>query len=72
MPTFGERIKQIRIEKNILQKNTAEFLGLNVRTYQYYETGKLEPNLTTISKLADYFDVSIDYLVGRSDNPERN
>jgi len=69
MPTFGERIKLLRNEKGILQKDIAEYLGLHVRTYQYYESGELEPNLATLNKLADYFQVSTDYLLGRTQDP---
>ena len=49
----------------------AEFLGMREQAYQMYEYGKREPNHETTIKLADYFDVSTDYLLGRSDNPQR-
>jgi len=68
MTVFGERIKLLRSEKNILQKDIAEYLNLHVRTYQYYEASTLEPSLENLVKLADYFQVSTDYLLGRSDN----
>ncbi|MCL2853540.1 MAG: helix-turn-helix domain-containing protein [Defluviitaleaceae bacterium] len=45
-------------------------LGITERSYQRYEAEN-NPNHETLLKIADYFDVSIDYLVGRSDNPER-
>ena len=50
----------------------ALFLKLNNRQYQRYESGDSEPKLDTLIALADYFDVSLDYLVGISDNPKRN
>lgn len=71
MPTFGERLKLLRIEKGLTQKEIAEFLGIATNAYQNYEYDKREMNITVLKTLADYFDVSIDYLVGRSDNPAR-
>ena len=71
MPTFGERLKQLRIEKNMMQKELAEYLGIATNAYQRYEYDQRDMNIKTLTALADYFDVSIDYLVGRSDNPNR-
>ena len=70
MDGFSKRIKQLRTERNIFQKNIAEHLGITVRTYQYYESGELEPNLENLVKLADFFKVSMDDLLGRADNPD--
>ena len=65
-----KRLKELRKEKGLTQKNVADYLGINMRTYQYYE-GKDDkahrPDLETLVILADYFDVTLDYLVGRSD-----
>lgn len=71
MPTFGERLKQLRTGKGLTQKEIAEFLGIATNAYQNYEYDKREMNITVLRTLADYFDVSIDYLVGRSDDPAR-
>jgi transcriptional regulator with XRE-family HTH domain len=49
----------------------AAFLGITERGYQCYEQGEREPPIAKLIALADYFDVSIDYLVGRSDEPGR-
>jgi len=68
MPTFGERLKQLRIEKNITQRELAEHLGIATNAYQNYEYDKRDMSIKSLTVLADYFDVSIDYLVGRSDN----
>lgn len=46
-------------------------LGVTERAYQHYELGTREPNMERLLALADYFDVSIDYLVGRTENPGR-
>ena len=69
MPTFGERLKQLRLEKNMTQKELADHLGVATNAYQNYEYDKRDMNIKTLTVLADYFDVSIDYLVGRSNDP---
>jgi len=71
MPDFKQRLKEIRVEKKLLQKDIATFLEITDRAYQYYETGTRTPDFKGLIKLADYLDCSIDYLVGRSDNPTR-
>ena len=65
MNIFSERLKQLLSEKQILQKDIAKYLEVTVRTYQYYESGELEPDLEKLVKLADLFNVSTDYLLGR-------
>ena len=72
MPSFPDRLKELRTSKGVTQKSMAEYLGMVEQAYQKYEYGKIEPNHATTIKLADYFDVSADYLLGRSDNPARN
>lgn len=67
MPTVTERLKELRTQRRIYQREIAEYVGITVRAYQFYESGRSEPNIKTLIALADYFDVSIDYLVGRSD-----
>ena len=69
---FAERLEALRIEKSVTQKAIAEFLGIHEWTYQMYEYDKREPGKDDLIKLADYFDVSADYLLGRSNNPERH
>jgi len=71
MPTFGERLKQLRMKKNVTQKELADHLGIATNAYQNYEYNKRDMNIKSLTALADYFDVSIDYLTGRSDNPRR-
>ena len=66
-----ERLKKLRQEKNMTMKQMAELLGMVLRNYQRYETGEADPPLSKAVALADYFDVSLDYLVGRSDIAER-
>ncbi|MGF7429617.1 helix-turn-helix transcriptional regulator [Thermoanaerobacterium thermosaccharolyticum] len=70
---FNEILKSLRLEKKLNQKDVAEALGIDRTTYTKYETGKSEPDFEITSKIANYFDVSIDYLLGKSDirNPEK-
>ncbi|GAC42771.1 helix-turn-helix domain-containing protein [Paenibacillus popilliae] len=73
MPTLGERIKQLREQNNLTQKKLAEILGFkSVRAAQYIEADQRGLDHLSIIILADYFDVSLDYLVGRSDDPRRH
>lgn len=62
---FSESLKNVRIKSGKKQKEAAEYLGLNLRTYQYYEEGRSEPSIPRLIKLADFFMVSLDELVGR-------
>lgn len=62
-------LKQLRLNKGVLQKEVANYLGVDRTTYVKYERGDSEPNHDMLSKLADYFDVSIDYLLGREEKP---
>lgn len=72
MPTFGERLKQLRVDKSLTQKDMAEYLNIATNAYQNYEYNKREMNIKTLTILADYFDVSVDYLIGRTDDPTRH
>ena len=72
MNLFAKRIKSLRNDKKLLQKDIANLLGITERQYRDYEAGKVDPPTSRTIKLADYFDVSIDYLVGRSDDPKRS
>lgn len=66
---FSNRLKQLRKEKKLKQSDMAELLELTTRHYQQIEYGKVNISTLTLIFLADYFDVSLDYLVGRTDNP---
>lgn len=72
MSTFTENLKACRKEYGITQKQLAIEIKISERAYQHYEIGTREPNLATLIALADFFGVSLDYLVGRTDNPEVN
>lgn len=72
MYDLGARFKVVRTEKKLTQKQVANGIGVPERQYQYYEYGKNTPSALLLCALADYFDVSLDYLVGRSDDPARH
>lgn len=73
MLSFSIRLKALRTERNITQKELSDFLNLkDSRSIRAYETSVSEPSIENLIALADYFDVSIDYLVGATDNPKRN
>jgi len=67
MLPFGRRLKELRSEKKMKQKEMAAFLGCTERNYQKMEYGDINVPGLTLIKLADFFQVSIDYLVGRSE-----
>lgn len=67
MKIFSERLKQLRKERGLTQKEMAELLGLKLRAYQYYESGEHEPSLDNLVIVADTLQTSIDYLTGRTD-----
>jgi len=64
---LGKRIRALRIEKGKKQRELAEFLDMSLRNYQRFEQGGANVPALTLCKLADYFGVSIDYLVGCSE-----
>lgn len=69
---FAKRLKALRQEKDVLQKDVAVFLGITTSAYGFYEQGKRQPDQDTLQKLADFFHVSVDYLLGRTDaTPEQ-
>jgi len=64
---IAERLKKLRKERNLRQVDLANFLGIGTRTYQYYEGDDHRPDYEMLIALADFFDVTTDYLLGRSD-----
>lgn len=64
MNKIKDKIKQLRIEKNLSQKELAKTIGLSEKTISHYESGYSEPSLEIIIKLVDYFGISTDYLIG--------
>ncbi len=72
MSAFPEQLKLCRKNAKITQRKMAEHLKISERAYQHYELGSREPGFDLAIKIADYFDVSLDYLVGRSGHPARH
>ncbi|MFW6230238.1 MAG: helix-turn-helix domain-containing protein, partial [Halanaerobium sp.] len=66
MPDFGSRLRKLRKEFNLRQKDLAADLGLAQTTIANYEKNARFPNQKILTQIADYFEVSLDYLVGRS------
>ena len=64
---IGDRLKQLRTEKKLRQVDIAEHLGVSRTTYTQYETDASEPDNDTLVSIANFFDVSADYLLGRTD-----
>ena len=68
MNKFPERLKDLRLDRNLSQYKLSEALELARTTYANYEQGTREPPIDLIIKICDFFDVSADYLIGRSDS----
>ena len=64
---FAERLKELRQECNATQSQLAKVLHTTQRRISYLESGKVEPDLRLLWQIADYFDVSVDFLIGRKD-----
>ena len=68
MSKFSERLLALRKERNLNQEDLLEEFDISIRTYRRYETGVSEKIiLSTLRKMADFYGVSVDYLIGRSD-----
>lgn len=67
-----ENLKAIREDNDIKQKDVAKILNVSQNTYSQYETGVISLTAEILIKLSDFYNVSIDYLPDRTDNPEIN
>lgn len=63
------RLKELRKAKGLTQHQLANELGVTRQAISLYEKGDREPKISTLIKLADYFDVSVDYLIGHEKTP---
>ena len=70
MSTFGERLKELRQEKNMFATQLAKILEVESATISNWEKDIRTPKKDMLIKIADYFDCSLDYLVGRTDNKD--
>lgn len=66
------RLRELREKRRVSQVKLAIDLGLSQNSISRYENGEREADYATLISIADYFDVSLDYLLGRTDNPKRN
>ena len=72
MANFAERIKELRTEEGMTQEALGKIIGVKRYAVYTYERGLNYPEVRCLIMLADHFKVSLDYLVGRTDNPEIN
>ena len=70
MAEFSERLKELRKTSKKSQSEIAEYHGVKPRALRFYESGDRHPDFKGLVKIANYFNVSTDYLLGRTDNPK--
>lgn len=68
---FPERLKELRVNKRLTQQDMADYLGITRQGYGKYESGQSETDIKTLKKLANFFNVTTDYLTGNSDQPSK-
>lgn len=64
---FNEKLRELRREKQMTLKQVSMELNIPLRTYANYEQGTREPSIDMLRRLCDFYDVSADYLIGRTD-----
>lgn len=62
-------LRQLRTQKGVYQKELADYLNVSIGTISNYEQGIHNPDLDTLCKIADYYEISTDYLLGRTSYP---
>ena len=67
-----QRIQDLRTDADLSQRQLIEILHISQRSYSHYETGSRNIPIEMLIRLANYYDISIDYLVGRTDKKEMN
>lgn len=72
MSNYTNRLKELREKQNIMAKDIAALLQISYRNYQRYEKGEIDPPTSKTLLLAEFYNVSMDYLIGRTDKPEIN
>ena len=70
MASLSENLFSLRKKENLTQEQVAEGTGIVLRSYRRYEMGEREPVASTLVRLADFYNVTIDYLVGRTGKME--
>lgn len=71
MPTFGERLRSLRTSRELSQMEFAKQIGTSKSSINMYERDEREPGLEMLEKIADYFNVDLDYLLGKSEHPRK-
>ncbi|GMQ65228.1 helix-turn-helix domain-containing protein [Vallitalea maricola] len=66
---FVKRLRQLREDRGLKQKDIAKLLNITTSAYGYYEQGKRNLDMNTLKTLSDYYNVSTDYMLGRTDIP---
>ena len=64
---FGKNLKQLRTEQGLSQRGLGEKLGFCNQTVSFWESGQREPDLDALVKISDFFEVSIDFLLGKAE-----
>jgi len=68
---LSRRIRDLRAERDLNQTQVAKILGMSQTGYSKYETGENDLPTTVLIKLARFYNTSVDYLLGETDNPDR-
>ena len=71
MAKFSERLRSLRTSRNLSQMDLSKLIQLSKSSINMYERGEREPGLETLERIADFFNVDMDYLLGKSDVPNR-
>mgnify|MGYP002511932914 FL=1 len=70
MEILAKRLLELRSERDLSRRVVAASTGMTERTYQRYENAERDPSAPVLLALADYYDVTTDYLLGRTDEPK--
>lgn len=69
MKTYGERISELREKRQLTQEELAKQLSISRASLSHYEKNRRVPDYEVLLKIADFFNVTVDYLIGRTDDP---
>lgn len=67
---LAQRLRQCRKDRRLSQREVGIYCDITEKAYQNYELGAREPKITILMRIAEFYKVSLDYLVGLTDNPE--
>jgi transcriptional regulator with XRE-family HTH domain len=67
MSNFNERLKELRTERNITQQELSKLVNMSKMAISHWEKGHSEPSISQLIILSNYFEVSVDYLIGKTD-----